>query len=58
MGRKEINYAISKGKKIVAVDTGTTDSVASFGRDNNIPVVACRKDSIENAMKLGEKMKS
>lgn len=26
MGRKEINYAISKGKKIIAVDTGTTDS--------------------------------
>lgn len=50
MGRKEINYAISKGKKIIAVDTGTTDSVASFWDDNNIMVVACRKDSIENAI--------
>lgn len=50
MGRKEINYAISKGKKIIAVDTGTTDSVASFWREHNISVVACRKDSIENAI--------
>lgn len=50
MGRKEINYAISKGKKIIAVDTGTTDSVATYWGDNNIPVVACRKDSIENAI--------
>ena len=50
MGSKEINYAISKGKKIIAVDTGTTDSVASFWGEHDIDVVACRKDSIENAI--------
>lgn len=50
MGLKEIKYAISKGKKIIAVDTGTTTSVASFWADNDIKVVACRKDSIENAI--------
>lgn len=48
MGRTEINYAIKKCKQIIAVDTGITDSVASFWADNDIPVVACRKDSIEN----------
>ena len=37
-------------KIIIAVDTGTTDSVASFWRENNIPVVSCRKDSLENAI--------
>ncbi|XCH79228.1 MAG: hypothetical protein WHF31_00680 [Candidatus Dehalobacter alkaniphilus] len=50
MGRTEINYAISKGKKIIAVDTGTTTSVASFWEDNDIEVIACRKDSLENAI--------
>lgn len=50
MGRTEINYAISKGKKIIAVDTGTTTSVASFWEDNDIEVTACRKDSLENAI--------
>lgn len=50
MGRKEINYAISKRKKIIAVDTGATDSVASFWEEHDIAVVACRKDSIENAI--------
>lgn len=50
MGRTEINYAISKEKKIIAVNTGTTDSIASFWEKNNIPVVACRKDSIEKAI--------
>ncbi len=48
MGRTEINYAISKGKKIIAVDTGTTANVATYWEENDIPVVACRKDSIEN----------
>ena len=48
MGRTEIDYAVKKCKKIIAVDTGTTDSVASFWGDNDIPVVPCRKDSIEN----------
>lgn len=48
MGRTEVNYAIKNGKKIIAVDTGTTSSVSSFWRDHSIPVVACRKDSVEN----------
>jgi len=50
MGRTEIDYAISKNKEIIAVDTGATDNVASFWAENDIPVVACRKDSIENAI--------
>lgn len=50
MGRTEIDYAISKGKKIIAVDTGATTSVASFWEDNDIEVIACRKDSLENAI--------
>lgn len=48
VGRMEIDYAISKGKKVIAVDTGTTTSVASYWEENGIPVVACRKDSVEN----------
>lgn len=50
MGLKEINYAISKKKKIIAVNTGSTDSITSFWSKHNIAVVACRKDSIENAI--------
>ncbi len=50
MGRKEIDYAVSKNKKIIAVFTGTTDKVATYWEENDIPVVACRKDSIENAI--------
>ena len=50
MGRKEIDYARSKSKKIIAVDTGATTSVASYWEEINIPVVACRKDSLENAI--------
>lgn len=50
MGRKEIDYAISKSKTIIAIDTGSTDSVATYWKENNIPVVACRKDSLENAI--------
>ena len=50
MGRKEIDYAVSKSKTIIAVDTGATDSVATYWEENNIPVVACRKDSLENAI--------
>jgi len=48
MGRKEIDYAMSKSKKIIAVNTGATTSVASYWEENDIPVVACRKDSLEN----------
>lgn len=50
MGRKEIDYAVSKSKTIIAVDTGATDSVATYWKENNIQVVACRKDSLENAI--------
>ena len=50
MGRKEIDYAVSKNKKIIAVNTGATDSVASYWEENDIPIVACRKDSSENAI--------
>ena len=50
MGRKEIDYAVAKKKTIIAVDTGATDSIASYWEENDIPVVACRKDSLENAI--------
>jgi len=50
MGRKEIDYAVGKGKKIIAVDTGATGSVATYWGENDIPVVACRKDSLENVI--------
>lgn len=43
-------YALNKNKKIVAVDTGTTSSVASFWAEHAITVVSCRKDSIENVI--------
>lgn len=49
-GRMEIDYAVSKRKTIIAVDTGATDSVATFWEANDIKVVACRKDSLENAI--------
>lgn len=48
MGRKKVDYALNK--KIVAVDTGTTSSVASFWAEHAITVVSCRKDSIENVI--------
>ena len=50
MGRKKVDYALNKNKKIVAVDTGTTSSVASFWAEHAITVVSCRKDSIENVI--------
>jgi len=50
MGRKEVYYALNKNKKIVAVDTGTTSSVALFWAEHAITVVSCRKDSIENVI--------
>ena len=48
VGRTEIDYAISKGKRIIAVDTGATTNVATYWEENGISVVACRKDSLEN----------
>lgn len=50
MGKTELDYATNKGKEIIAVDTGTTINIASFGGDNDIEVGSCRKDSIENAI--------
>ena len=50
VGRLEIDYAISKSKRIIAVDTGAVDSVATYWKENGIEVVACRKDSLENAI--------
>lgn len=50
MGRKEIDYAIGKGKFVIAIDTGCTGSVASYWSEKGISVVSCRKDSIENAI--------
>jgi hypothetical protein len=50
MGRKELNYAVSQSKKIIAVNTNTTDNVATYWSENGIPVVACRKDSLENVI--------
>jgi hypothetical protein len=50
MGRTEIDYARSKGKKIIAVYTGTTENISSFWKEHDITVVACRKDSVENAI--------
>ena len=50
VGRKEIDYALSKGKMLIAVDTAATNSIASYWEENDIPVVACRKDSLENAI--------
>lgn len=50
MGRTEINYAIAKGKTIIAVDTGSTSNIASFWKNQGIEVIACRKDSVENAI--------
>lgn len=50
MGRKEIDYAIGKGKTIIAVDTCATNAVATYWKEKWISVVACRKDSIENAI--------
>lgn len=50
VGSMEVDYALNKNKKIVAVDTGTTSSVASFWAEHAITVVSCRKDSIENVI--------
>ena len=49
-GRMELDYALKQGKKVIAVNTGATSSVATYWSENCIPVVACRKDSLENAI--------
>ena len=48
--KKEIDYAISQGKQVIAVDTGSTKSKSTFFAENDIPVVACRKDSLKNTL--------
>ena len=50
VGRKEIDYAMRQNKTMIAVNTGVTNSISSYWEENNIPVVACRKDSLENAI--------
>ena len=45
---KEINYAFEVSKPVIAVKI--TESTAQWIQDNNIPVVACRKDSLESAI--------
>lgn len=50
MGRTEIDYAVKQSKRIIAVDTGATDNVAAYWKENDIQVVASRKDSVENAI--------
>jgi len=49
--RKEIEYAVAQGKTVIAVDTGATDRHASYFKENNIPIVPARKDSIAKAVK-------
>lgn len=49
--RKEIDHAIKQGKTVIAVDTGATERHATFFRDNDIPIVSARKDSIAKAVK-------
>ncbi|MCL2363128.1 MAG: hypothetical protein FWC71_00520 [Defluviitaleaceae bacterium] len=49
--RKEIDYAVSQGKTVIAVDTGATERHATYFKDNNIPIVAARKDSIAKAVR-------
>jgi hypothetical protein len=46
MGRKEVDYAVSQCKKIVAVDTDATSNVATYWKENDIQVIPCRKDSL------------
>lgn len=51
VGRDEINYAISKNKKIIAVNSNNAVNIPIFWANNSINVVSCRKDSIENEIK-------
>ena len=53
--RNEIDYALKQGKNVVAVDTGSTKSHASYFAENDIPIVPARKDSISNAVKKEKK---
>jgi len=46
--RDEVEYAIKAGTPVIAVKC--TDSTASWLMLSNIPVVTCRKDSLENAI--------
>jgi hypothetical protein len=48
--RKEIDYALSQGKKVIAVDTGSTKNTSTYFKNNNIPIIPNRKDSIKNAV--------
>ena len=49
--RKELDHAVKQGKTVIAVDTGSTERHATFFKDNNIPIVPARKDSIAKAVR-------
>ena len=46
--KTEVEYALSIGTPVIAVKC--TDSTASWIQSYGIPVVACRRDSLENAI--------
>jgi len=48
---KEIEYAVKQGKTVIAVDTGATQSYGTYFKDNDIPIVPARKDSVAKAVK-------
>lgn len=57
VARKEIEHAVAQGKAVIAVDTGVTEHHASFFKENDIPIVPARKDSIANAVREHENNK-
>ena len=55
--RKEVEYAVEQGKTVIAVDTGSTERHSSYFKENDIPIVPARKDSIAKAVRDSEKSK-
>jgi hypothetical protein len=53
--RKELDYARQKNKLVIAVDTGSTKSNATYFERNKIPVVPCRKDSLKKVLNSNPK---
>jgi len=49
--RKEIDYAVKQGKTVIAINTGATERQSAYFKDNNIPIIPARKDSIAKAMR-------
>jgi len=54
VARKEVDYALKQGKKVIAINTGSTKQTSAYLKDMGIPIVANRKDSIANAVKNGK----